>query len=1007
MNETFAQREALARQEGLRRMASGMDTMKKYWGNATRPISVAADGGRAYLNDDRLWRDLWSAWEGDNFEQSEMMLRTLSWKGTHLLKLFPILSYDDATTKYKWRQRGEVIITDTWEFGTGRLATKGKRTPGVLNRSVRSTHSQGMQHFGNGFSVPLNWMSDSKERDKYAMFVSQVQKNIRLTWAFQVVESMVREAQNFHDRRATNALGLRSNSTIKDRMHYRWDMIGALQKNGKGFTGMEDQVYQDCLTRNVTVDSVLTTAGTAHFLHATRHMTMNENGENVYPQKRRKLVDTEGAAYTPMHGMQVFESRKFPSPYGDDPTDPMVEQIFISQRFSMLPERGGVEVHDGYTSRSRHISVVDADIFQSVEITLQDALDNCGLFGDLNKVNSDSRVEDELMEQLDVTPDPSTGFYTAHDVFASAGLVERIVRDDRIMRVLSEYSDETLGSSNTSMFDGWNGERKDDVSLDGLLCGVASNDFYRSNKAAEFLSGSTNLFVGFNFGTDQFAAFKDILDHVEIRDVRHIAGGINHMSQWLDKFVPAWKKPMTHLLDEILPMHKDFDISLRVVVLPLASGSNDVGYWFEIQKDSRRDDKYVMTLSIFCPGDYEIPVVYDEEFNYGATRVKLVLCVLRVLALVPSYRQEKIRDGMIKIDVEDDMHRYLAMAFVASEHYNSNVNSRKPVSDLATLALSDHSNNCLSMLRGVVLLHKRLEQLLVIRGAMVGAGFDGKQIMEAMSNVFGTGGMEWNTVTQRMALLRNVDASQYRFWGTLIRRNVPLPIGFLLFRRRMRVDAGSVIFFKKGGETGVLCIKDCSVTFSRDVASFALNVGVRLTSNTVIVKPENLELVPHVFLKRYRDGGAVTFVQDSKNNANHDIHVVAVPYNHRCRQTYTDISGSLHESIAAGDDSGGGSFYATAEYYARRYGWKANQRALHSRRCDADNESGDVLSVCAQSSHFRYNASTQRCDLLVSGVCPMGPRADAHNWRSVLMGHGYTGDAFEGSRPSAVVIRST
>jgi len=238
-------------------------------------------------------------------------------------------------------------------------------------------------------------------------------------------------------------------------------------------------------------------------------------------------------------------------------------------------------------------------------------------------------------------------------------------------------------------------------------------------------------------------------------------------------------------------------------------------------------------------------------------------------------------------------------------------------------------------------------------------------------------------------------------------------MGFLLFRMHMKVDAGSAIFFKRGGETGVLCIKDCGVTFARDVASFQLTVGVRLTSNTVIVRPENLELVPHVFLKRYRSGGGVRMYdphrQDHKDAVQArsgafpaDIFVVAVPYNHRNQSTFTDISGTLHPNLQVSNTNG--LMYATAQEYSKIWGWTPNEFAVAG--CRDRQMQGSQLSVCAQSSHFRFNPSSQQCDLLVPGVCPMGPRADAHNWRIVLGGEmlGYSGSGFEGSRPSPLTF---
>jgi len=177
------------------------------------------------------------------------------------------------------------------------------------------------------------------------------------------------------------------------------------------------------------------------------------------------------------------------------------------------------------------------------------------------------------------------------------------------------------------------------------------------------------------------------------------------------------------------------------------------------------------------------------------------------------------------------------------------------------------------------------------------------------------------------------------------------------------------------------------------------------------VRPENLELVPHVFLKKYRTGGGVRLYNPSSQDhldaiGKHsgefpaDIFVVAVPYTHRNSNTFTDISGALHPSLQSTGTQG--IMYDTCDFYKDLWKWTPNEYAVTGNRDRRRNGTG--LSICAQSSHFRFNPSSQRCDLLVPGVCPMGPRADAHNWRIVLGGEmlGYAGSGFEGSRPSPI-----
>jgi hypothetical protein len=760
--------------DGMRRLAVGIKEMTSYWGQASAPINAFNERGREYLNDSKLWRELWAAWEGDNFEQSELMLRSLTQKGAELLNLFPSMSYDEAAAKYNWRRHGEVIISDSWEFGTGPLAIKGKRTPGMLNRSVRRTRTQGMQHFGNGFEVPLDWMGNPRERERYAVFVKQVEENIRQTWSFQVVETLLRESRGYQNRRIKQSMVVQDLYRIQERLHYNWDLMGALQKNGKGFVGMEDQVYQDCLSRNVHLDTVLTTAGTAHFLYARRHFSYAEHGESVYPEKRRKLLETEGAAHTSLHNLRVIESRRFPSPDLPEPVDPLVENAYISQRFEMLYDASLGELGD-YQSRHRGIAVVDADLFQNTEISLMDAFKACGLF---------SEAEFEM---------------AFNEPAAENGV-------PRIPEV-------------TQLFES--------------RAGLPGSPSSSSSSAAP---------------------------------------------------PPSSHRVASHAKRSTL---KD-----RILLGVKNKGSNS--------------------------SSVERPNVFR-------------MALLR--ALYP---------GLRAWSNDEDAPTFFEL-FGATKIGASNV----------------------------------------VKFAGEGS-FRAEMLMLPITNING--------------------------WLWLIENNIPFPMSFLLFRMHMRVDVGSVIFFKRGEQTGVHCLKDCGVSFSRDVATFSLGVSVRLTSNTIIVRPDNLELVPHVFFKRYRSGGGVQLYRPHEDKTayttmhlNHekDIFVVAVPPTFKPRFSYTDITGALHKAIQV--NTAIDAHYPTHSVYANHWGWKPNPRALYSSRSQIDG--GYDLSVCARSSYKRFNGATSNHDILVPGVCPMGPSADAHNWRIALGGGmlGFSGSGFEGSRPSPTV----
>lgn len=1004
------------RLEYLDRFKVGMDMMQDYWGNPNQAIQVQANACHDHANDDILWRDLWAAWEGDHFEQSEMFVSALTSKGGELMKLFPVMWYEEATRKYNWRRRGEVITFNQWEFGTGRMPTKGKRTPGMLLESIRSMETQQtFRHTGVGGNFPLDFMSDPTKLNNYAMFIKQVEQNVRETWAYQVVDTMVRESKSYKQRLAKRAIGTYGSVGVQERLHYSWDLIGALQKNGKGFVGMEDQVYQDCLTRNVHVDSVLTTAGTAHFLYARRHFSYAENGTDVHPGSRAKRLDTEGAATTPLHRLRVFESRRFPSPNTPEPHDPMVETVFISQRFSMLPGVVDIEVDSDYKSRSRHIAIVDANVFVSREITLLDALGSCGLFNTIAGatgnagVNSGVRVN-RMRQRIGVddtiplhqithtTRNKSSSEFnsimgyilgrdlntdenvSAYDLYQSAGLLGRIEGKENLVKAFQKYVDL---NHQTEHGPGYRSQSRREIKFFG-------DAKYKSNESM------LNHFIRclkHDLSCASMSKFADCISsfpHGERTTFEiYVYGGLRTDNTVNGVFVYT---------ENDVPSNIKYDSSCREglvyhVYIPLPNIT-------------------MFDRTIVNGGIVHVSTVIKNEHNDALQSLSVITAILcqqtdiNVVLQTSSTFCPPLTE-MKKLEWKNDDQKFKwASPFLPDSIATEIVHClfKRAVTEFETCP--SHSRPFLAesgtpWFLEATSFHPDIDQIICN---------DFKSECEVHCDK-----AKKKTSSTIDSVLKQISIRNYSFWEFIVRENIVFPMSFLLFRMHLQIDVGSVIFFKRGGDTGVMCIKDCGVTFARNVATFTLNVGVRMTSNTIIVRPENLEIVPHVFIKRYRRGGGVRMYNPSDENDinsvtrrtgenRRDIFCVAVPYNHVNHTSYTDITGNLAREIMSND--GIDDMYATAPAYKKIWKWdEPNQHALDYNR-DVDG-TGARLTVCAQSSQFEYNHATKRCDILVSGVCPMGPQADPHNYRIVLGGEmlGYSGSGFEGSRPSPIEFR--
>lgn len=999
--------------QGMQRWNEGYQYMVKAFGPPNAHPSPPLAGGREYLADDKIWRNLWAAWEGDHYQQKDMFLRGVTAKGNELLKLFPIMDYEEASIKYNWTRRGEVVITNEWNFGTGRLEVKGKRTPGTINETTRNARTQGMSHYGNGFTVPLNFMQDPHQKNAYVKFIHQVEENVRQTWAFQVVETMMREARAYLDKRQGQAV---SPMEVGARLHYNWDLIGALQKNGKGVVGMEDEVYQNCLSRSVSIDSLLTAAGTAHFLYARRHFTQAENGDMVDPAKRAPHMDTEGGARTALHNLRIFESRRFAGASSEPPVDPMVRRLFVSQRFSMLPRVMEEEFDDSYLSRSRSIAIVDANVFRTEEISLKTALDHSGLFrpagrGGAGAGGAHMRVQRSTFghKRRAVAVGPGGGGGGGAHARGQAALF--VPNEDLFDDLLKDMGVDKTEQTAQALFRAMGMLDSMVELLQESEPGATPNKKRRVMEAlaAEGANGAVaqsirklNLLDQLDQTDQQDAAIlrvatdetKAIVTAIEAHDNAGLRGGYLDAKRALTA-PRGGGGQLTYRLQyargggALLPNGQNAPCDPRkdeqsgYVYLPCDSeavqrlcleGARAWTYFIHsplgLNWAMRNSGPPAnMELRAFMVARYEIA-------DFSAEAVALGVDDVQALAADRGTDLGEVLRESLGIDLET---------------------SRRP------LRVETKMYQWARMVRlGDTDLSAWLQ--LQLAAAVANAGHQG--------GAAGHGGHGVGAYDPCDFLAR-IPLTSYKFWTTLITHNIPFPLGFLLFRMHLRLEVGSAIFFKRGEATGVLAIKDAGVTFTRDTSSFALTVGVRMTSGTFINLPENLELMPNVFIKRYLDGGGAALYDPSNGDhrskykgsqAPRDIFVVAVPYTHRCTYTFTDVTGNLHAEIREPSDQ---PHYATAGTYSQFWGWRPNPLELHHDRLGGNHI--NRLSVCAQSSQLEYNYHTRRCDVAVPGVCALGPSADPRNWRIVLGGDalGYSGSGFEGSRPSPTVVHAS
>jgi hypothetical protein len=154
--------------------------------------------------------------------------------------------------------------------------------------------------------------------------------------------------------------------------------------------------------------------------------------------------------------------------------------------------------------------------------------------------------------------------------------------------------------------------------------------------------------------------------------------------------------------------------------------------------------------------------------------------------------------------------------------------------------------------------------------------------------------------------LRNVRVDKYATWSTMIDHDIPFPMSFLLFRMHIHVKSGCMLFMKSGEETGSLVIKEASISFQRNTSAFSVYVSSRFDAGACIAKPQNIFRQQAMACTGYR-GGAGTSLWNPQRDADKfhngdltkDVFVMAVPYNYKPKDNWTDITGQMDAAYYA------------------------------------------------------------------------------------------------------------
>jgi hypothetical protein len=172
------------------------------------------------------------------------------------------------------------------------------------------------------------------------------------------------------------------------------------------------------------------------------------------------------------------------------------------------------------------------------------------------------------------------------------------------------------------------------------------------------------------------------------------------------------------------------------------------------------------------------------------------------------------------------------------------------------------------------------------------------------------------------------------FFDWLLDNNFVFPMSFLLFRMAIETMAGNAVFYKKGDDTGYLCLRGAQVAFQEAMHEKQLEVEIMFESNLLVHRPENIMVIPDVFPMSYEGGGGITFNNLDDNplgfncNANSneyaDMMSFLVDYNYVPRSNFLPYGGYVDTRLYAdADNKRPDEWYPSASIYNEI--WKIKQ----------------------------------------------------------------------------------
>lgn len=944
---------------------------------------------------EKFYDDLWGAFDGVPAESARWMVEGLLDLGGFYLDIFPIKdSVEEARQLFPSIRvkRGEVKFTN-YRYGTHVLQPQGRRNPGRLNTRRQFEQTAYFEHNQTAFQVPMDFMEDSLKRQSYKTFVDQANLNIHATWAYNVAVTTVRQAVVFFNEDLTERYPL-SRADFEDRLGRQQILTFALQKQ-VGWESVESAAYDLMAARGVEPTMAITTQGSLRFMRIIRRepRTYMERGREIYPSDKAKNTDPYGDARTSLKNMPLFESRRFPL---DDTTgtthDPTVMAKTVSQRYTQLACPKSLAFSKDYHSDMRTIEVVDANRRRWQPITLETALHSSGLgvdprgFGD-GGGGYGGEVNQQLLDQLFGNV---AGTLTLGAAWKQQGYHRQFVDFLRArFSGNSSIGEDIVRGFGESEAKGKSNAEQASAALESAFANMSMSATEVANMLKSFVedpdaNSGESLFKSVAEGLPTKPGlpvfcipFEKMIGSVPYVDALFRAGHMRPYEAYniLNSGKPGVVFPVSLTTDGLAYLKESLNGSPDSTMENWWTGGNAI---------ANERNAMVSSLEIFAIITHVVQKFTNRRSNIerlsadvltGFFKIKLA-SVANTPVAKDAYANKNASFLPEKLSGEDTtfLNRLLARG-LNPDIFGSNgqVNLSRVTGSLSTLVNGGKRSS-----------------------DSMGGGGGGKRRRTAA----GSGG-NLNTLSDDAIAIYNMDLGQKSTWTDCARQNIPLPVSFLHFRMNIRLETGCVIFLRDGGETGVVLVRDASVQFTRDNSSFMLHVEARFDVTTIIVRYQNLQLMPDTYNLRYLGGAGTEFYVAGQTEDEYgdemdvkSMHAVAVPYDFEPAQYYTDTTGNVSHSVLAVDShsamniaANGASQYPTSQFYSQLgvghgFGAVADARFFEA---GLDREAENAPTTLAiQACQRVYNPKDNATTLEILGHDAFGSSATPLTYNALL-----------------------